>query len=122
MSVDEPVLPAGSPSIPLSSEARQAYEDLFNSLEDAIENTTDVALLQALNPMQTQVGNVLTKDNMYRLHQNTALLEALQKQIDDTNEGLKTLQKQISSIAAGFDVAGQVLAAINKVLSLVPGI
>ena len=122
MSVDEPVVPAGSPSIPLSTEARQAYEDLFDSLEDAIENTTDVALLQALNPMQTEVGNVLTKDNMYRLHRNTALLEALQKQIDDTNEGLKTLQKQISSIAAGFDVAGQVLAAINKVLSLVPGI
>ena len=122
MSADEPVVPAGSPTIPLSTEARQAYEDLFDSLEDAIENTIDVTLLEAMNPMQTEVGNVLTKDNMYRLHQNTALLQALQKQIADTNEGLKNLQQQISSIAAGFNVAGQVLAAINKVLSLIPGI
>lgn len=122
MSADEPVVPAGFPIFPLSTEVRQAYEDLFARLENAIENTTDVALLQALNPMQTEVGNVLTKDNMFRLHQNTALFEALQKQIDDTNDGLRTLQQQISSIAAGFNVAGQVLAAIDKVLSLVPGI
>jgi len=122
VSADEPVVPAGSPSIPLSTEVRQAYEDLFHSLEDAIENTTDLALLQALNPMQTEVGNVLTKDNMFRMHQNTELLAALQQQIDDTNEGLRTLQKQISSIAAGFNVAGDVLAGINKVLSLIPGL
>ena len=122
MSADEPVMPAGSPSIPLSTEARQAYVDLFNSLEKAIEATTDLALLLALNPMQTEVGHVLTKDNIYRLHQDTEQFEALQQQIDDTNEGLRTLQKQISSIAAGFNVAGQVLAAINKVLSFIPGI
>lgn len=122
MSADKTVAPTGSPSIPLSTEARQAYENLFASLEDAIENTTEVALLEALNPMQTQVDNVLTKDDMYRLHQNTELLVALQRQIEDTNAGLKTLQKQISSIASGFSVAGQVLAAINKVLTLIPGI
>jgi hypothetical protein len=122
MSADEPVMPPGTPSIPLSTELRQAYQDLYDGMEAVIRSTTDLAVLEALVPMQVQVRNVLTKDNMYKLHANTELYEALQQQIDDTNEGLETLQKQITSIAAGFDEAGQVLAAINKVLTLIPGI
>ena len=87
----------------------------------AIERTTDVALLEALNTWQGEVDDVLTKDNMYRIKASSALFDALLEQINDTNEGLEKLKKQIESIATGFQIAGQVLAAINKVLSLVPG-
>jgi len=122
--VSVPELPAapGPITIPLSTEVRKAYQDLYDTIEAAIETTKDAAVLESLNARQADVDNILTKDDMYRLHANTALFDALSKQINDTNEGLATLEKQISSIAAGFNEAGQVVAAINKVLSLVPGI
>ena len=122
MSVPEPGVTPGPVTIPLSTEVRKAYQDLYDSIEAAIEGTKDTALLEALNARQAEVDNVLTKDDMYRLHKNTELFQALLQQINDTNDGLAVLQSQISSIAAGFDQAGQVLAAINKVLTLVPGI
>ena len=112
----------GPPTIPLSADVRQAYQDLYDTMEAAIEGTIDAAVLEALNASQAQVDDVLTKDDMYRLHSNTDLFNALQKQINDANCALKTLQNQIASIAAGFNEAGQVLAAINKVLTLIPGI
>ena len=119
-----PKIPAmpGPVTVPLSSDVRQAYEDLYASIETAIETTRDTAVLEALNPMQGQVDAVLNKDDMYKLEANTKLFNALQQQICDTNQGLKKLQQQISSIAAGFSEAGQVLAAVNKVLTLIPGI
>jgi hypothetical protein len=91
-------------------------------METAIENTTDVAVLGPLNAWQGEVDGILTKDAMYRLHANSELFDALEKQICDTNKGLKTLQEQIEAIASHFAEAGEVLAAINKVLTLVPGI
>lgn len=122
MSVPELPAAPGPITIPLSTEVRKAYQDLYDTIEAAIETTKDAAVLESLNARQADVDNILTKDDMYRLHANTALFDALSKQINDTNEGLATLEKQISSIAAGFNEAGQVVAAINKVLSLVPGI
>ena len=116
-----PAMP-GPVTVPLSSDIRQAYEDLSASIETAIETTRDTAVLEALNPMQGQVDAVLTKDDMYQLEANTKLFNALQQQIRDTNRGLQKLQQQIGSIAAGFSEAGQVLAAVDKVLTLVPGI
>lgn len=109
-------------TIPLTSEVRAAYQNLFDRMQVAIDKTTDVALLEALNTWQGEVDDVLTKDNMYRIKASSALFDALLEQINDTNEGLEKLKKQIESIATGFQIAGQVLAAINKVLSLVPGI
>ena len=111
-----------NPTIPLTDEVRNAYQDLYNTMEAAIEATADVATLEALNAKMADVDNVLTKDDMYRLHANSELYEALLKQINDTNDGLKTLQDQIESIATDFNEAGQILAAISKVLSLIPGL
>jgi tRNA A37 N6-isopentenylltransferase MiaA len=115
-------LPTGPIALPLSTELRSAYKELHDAIEEAIETSRDAAVLEALNACQAEVDNVLTKDDMYRLHQNTELFNALCRQINDTNEGLEELKERISSIAAGFSEAGQVLAAINKVLTLLPGI
>jgi hypothetical protein len=111
-----------APMIPLTVEVRQAYQDLNDRMETAIENTADVAVLEPLNTWQGEVDGILTKDAMYQLHADSALFDALQKQICDTNKGLKTLQAQIEAIASHFAEAGEVLAAINKVLTLIPGI
>ena len=110
-----------APTIPLPDAVRAAYQDLYAKLETAIENTTDPAALEALNAAQLNVDNTLTKDNMYRLQANTELFQALLQQINDTNSGLKTLQEQIAAIASHFATAADIIAAINKVLTLVPG-
>ena len=122
MSVPEPFPMPASPTIPLTDDVRKAYQVLLNIIETTIEGTTDVATLQALNAHQGEIDDVLTKDNMYRLQASTALFDALQKQIKDTNDGLKKLQAQIESIASGFENAGEILAAVSSVLTLIPGV
>lgn len=106
-----------SPNIPLSADLRAAYQDLYAQIENAIESTTDVTALQALNAQQAQVDDVLQKDAIYRLGANTDAFNALLSQINDTNNGLKTLQSQIQATASHFQTAGAILGAIDKVLS-----
>ena len=110
-----------SPTIPLTAEARAAYDNLYAKLENAIQNTADVGILEALNSSKQDVDQVLTNDNMYRLHANTAMLDALVKQINNTNDGLKTLKDQIAAVASHIDETGDIVAAISKVLTLIPG-
>lgn len=114
-------LPAGV-SIPLSPEVRAAYQDLYSKVQAEIDSTMDAAVLEALNPQLNEVDQVLTKDDEYRLTQDTAVFAALKTQISSTNQGLKTLRAQIASIASHFGTAGTIIAAIDKVLSLVPGV
>jgi septal ring factor EnvC (AmiA/AmiB activator) len=113
--------PLGSPTIPLAPEVRAAYLDLFNQMQAALDNTMDADVVEALNTWQPQVDQVLKKDEEYKLTSDTNIFQALQQQIDSTNKGLKGLQDQISSIASHFAMAGDIIAAINKVLTLVPG-
>ncbi len=122
MSSPGPFATPNPPAIPLADDVRKAYQDLNNTLQAAIEGTTNAAALEALNTAQAQVDDVLTKDAMFRLHANTALFNALLTQINQTNDELQTLQNQIQSITTGFNRAGEILAAINKVLSFIPGI
>lgn len=109
------------PTIPLTPEVRAAYQDLSDKIEAAIESTEDTATLEALNPWQAEVDDILTKDNICRFAANTESFSALLNQINSTNSGLKTLQGQIASISSHFAMAGDILAAIDKVLTLVPG-
>ena len=83
--------------------------------------TTDPGVLEALNSSRTNVDNVLTKDVMYRIEANTALYDALLLRINSTNDELKTLQAQILAISSGISTFGDILGAINKVLTLIPG-
>lgn len=113
-------LPA-NPSIPLSPEVRAAYQDVYDKIQAALDSTMDPATVEALNAAQPQVEAVLNKDDLYKMSQDTAVFTALQKQIGDTNSSLKTLQTQIASIASHFAMAGDIIAAIGKVLSFFPG-
>lgn len=113
---------SASPTIPLTPDVKAAYQDLYKKIETAIEGTADVTALQALNAWQAEVDDVLTKDDLYRLNQNTDAFNALLTQINYTNNGLKTLEGQIQATASHFATAGEILGAISKVLSLVPGV
>ena len=109
-----------APSIPLTPEVRAAYQDLYNKIQAQLDSTMDLAVIQALNPQLAAVDLVLTKDDLYKLNANTAALNALQKQISNTNQSLDKLHAEITSIASHFQRAADILAAIEKVRSLVP--
>lgn len=111
-------LPA-SPAIPLTDELRAAYQALYAQVETAIEGTADVTALEALNTWQGEIDEVLNQDAEYRLNANTDAFNALLKQINYTNTGLKTLQGQIAATASHFATAGNILGAISKVLTIV---
>jgi hypothetical protein len=112
-------LPA-APTIPLADDLRAAYEDLYDKLEKQYQATSDLTVLGAIGPARDNVKNILTKDDMYKFSQDTAIFQALLQQISDTNQNLATLQGQIQATASHFAMAGQILAAVNKVLSYFP--
>lgn len=113
--------PPANPAIPLTPEVRAAYQDLYGKIQSGIDSSMDLATVQALNTCQAEIDQVLTEDDEYRLSSDTAIFARLQKQIDSTNQGLETLRGQISSIASHFAMAGDIIAAIDKVLTLIPG-
>jgi hypothetical protein len=116
-----PAVPSAAPIIPLTPEIRAAYSDLYNQLEAAIENTRDPGVHATLLASQSNVDDVLTKDDLYRIEANSALYSALLGQINDTNSDLDALQGQIRAISSGVSTFGDILAAISKVLALIPG-
>jgi hypothetical protein len=120
----QPLNPAGTPgapSIPLTPEQRAAYRDLYEQLEIAIENSNDPGVHGTLLTAQQNVENVIYNDDQYRFQANTALYDTLAGQISDTNTQLKTLQTQIQAVSAGVSTFASILAAVDKVLTLVPG-
>jgi hypothetical protein len=112
-------LPA-SPSIPLSPDVRAAYQNLYDKIQAQLDSTMNADVVEALNAIQPQVDDVLTKDDLYKIEQNTALFNALKQQISDTNNSLAALKAQIASTASHFAMAADIIAAINKVLTLIP--
>jgi len=114
-------IPPTGPAIPLLPEVRAAYQDLYNSMQKALDNTMDAATVELLNQWQPQIELVLNQDDEYRLSQDTAVFASLQKQINDVNDGITTLRSQIASIASHFSMAATVIAAIDKlVTTLIP--
>ncbi|MGA7343068.1 MAG: hypothetical protein WBE72_05030 [Terracidiphilus sp.] len=110
-------LPA-SPTIPLSADLTTAYQNLYDTLEAQYQATADATVREALEPAKDNVDDILTKNTMYQLNQDTALFQALAGQISDTNNDLTTLQGQIAATASHFAMAGDILGAINKVFGL----
>ena len=111
-----------APTVPLSPEVRTAYQDLYAKNQAAIEGTADFELLTALNASQSDIGGLLSADDQCRLNVDTAQFQAMLTQINTTNGGLKTLQTKIAGIAGGIAKFGAVMGAIDKVLSLIPGV
>jgi hypothetical protein len=114
-------LPA-NPTIPLTPDVRAAYQDLYEKMQAQIDSTMDAAVIEALNAVQPQVEAVLTKDDEFKLSADTAVFGALRSQISQTNKGLKDLLDDVSSISSDFSMAGDIIGAIQKVLTLVPGV
>lgn len=113
-----PQAPGTAPTLPLSPTVRAAYQDLYDQYETAIRGTTDAIAIETLMDAKGDVEDVLDKDDMYAINQNTALFDALKGQIDETNKSLETLKGQIEAIAGHIATAGAIVSAIDKVLGL----
>ena len=111
--------PPVSPSFPLADDVRAAYQALYESLESEYRANPDATAREAIVPAKDNVENLLTKDNMLKFDDDTALFGAILQQFKDANDGLKTLQEQIGATASHFSTAGSILAAIDKVFSLI---
>jgi hypothetical protein len=122
LSTTPPGNPPASPTIPLTDDVRAAYQDLYDKFEAEYQSNPDATARLAIEPARDNVQNVLTKDDMYKFDQDTALFKALLDQINVTNDSLKVVQDQIASTASHFATADKILAAISKVLSLVPAL
>ena len=107
-----------NPTIPLSTDVRASYQDVYAKNQAAINNTNDFDLLKLLNASQRDVGNLLQADDQYRIHADDGQFQAILTQIGTTNTGLKALQTKIAGIAGGISTFGAVVGAINQVLSL----
>ena len=114
-------LPPGAPTptIPLTPDARTAYEKLYDTAQTAIENTSDGDLLESLNDSRLAIADVITADNIYRLNQNTATAKALLDKINTANSSLKALAAAVAGIASKIQAFGDLVAGINKVLGMV---
>ncbi len=112
--------PPMPPAIPLQPQIRAAYESLSASYQAAFDANADYAFRVEVRNWKTNVDNILEKDAMYVLNANTALLKALLIQISSTNLDLIKIKAEITALAGDFALVGDVLLAINKVLTLVP--
>jgi hypothetical protein len=109
-------------AIPLSPNMKAAYQNLYKTIQAAVDSTMDAAAVQALNPQLYEIDQVLTKNDEYTISSDTAIFQALKTQISSVNQGLTKLRGEIDSISSHFAMAGAVIAAIDKVLALVPGL
>jgi hypothetical protein len=110
-----------SPQIPLSPSVKAAYVALNAKIEEAIESSPPLDVLVSLNAAQTEVDEVLSEDTEAELKADTALFNDLKSRIDAVSTRLKDLKVQLAGIASDISVAGDVIEAIDKVLSLLPG-
>ena len=106
---------------PLADPVRDSYQDLYDALESTLDNiSTDSILYQPLYDARRDVNSVLDKDSEALIHQNTAIFDNLKTQVEATNQSLSTLKSQIAAIASHVAIAGDVVAAIDKLFTLVP--
>ena len=112
--------PSPPPAIPLAPAIRAAYQDLSAKYQAAFDANPDYAFRVEVRDWKTDVDNILEKDAMYRMNANTALLEAILVQIKGTNTDLVKIKAEIAAIAGDFALVGDILTAINKVLTLLP--
>ena len=109
-------------TIPLSADVRASYEDVYAKNQAAINSTNDFELLKSLNESQTAIGNLLSADDQYRIHADDAKYKEILAQLAQTNAGLDALQNKIAGIAGEFGVLADVVGAITKLLTIVPGL
>ena len=109
-----------TPAVLQNADPGDAYQALFDALGRAYWEASTVENKDLIHGAQESVGEIITAIDEQELADNTALFNQLAPKIKATNDALKKIQDQINNITRNISTAASVLAAIAKVLSLVP--
>jgi plasmid stability protein len=110
----------GLPPTLQNPDPADAYKELYDSLDDAYWEASDINAKDLVHGVETEVGEILAAIVKQQLATNTAAFAALGAKITATNTALKKIQGQIDEITKNIATAGKVLEAIGKVIALFP--
>ena len=97
-----------------------AYLDLYNLLKKMYWEASTVDTKDEVHGVMEEVGDILDQIDEQELGDNTEIFNALQPRISIANAALQKIQADVDKITRNISTAASVLAAISKVLSLVP--
>jgi hypothetical protein len=109
-----------TPPIAQPPDLAMAYEQLYDELGRAYWHATDIESKDLLHGTQAAIGDIITAMDEDELAENTAAFTAMLPKVKAVNDALKEIQDRITRITKDIDTASKVLAAVNKVLTMVP--
>lgn len=99
-----------------------AYQDTMDAIGRAYWDASDVASKDLIHGTQEAIGKIITAIDEDELAHNTTLFLKMKPKIIAVNAALEEIKDSIAKITKNIDTAEDVLVAINKLLSLMPGI
>ncbi len=98
----------------------EAYQTVYDLLGTLYWESSDLPTKDLVFGAREAVGEILDAVDQQGLVDNTKILNALLPKITMANTALKEIQAGISSITRNLNTAANLVAAVSKVLSLVP--
>lgn len=99
-----------------------AYQAAYDALGRAYWDASDIQSKDLIHGTQEAIGDILTAIDGQQLATNTALFIELTPKIKAINVALTQIQTEITKITKNINTAANVIAAINKVMSLFPNL
>lgn len=97
-----------------------AYVSLYNILKKMYWEASTVDTKDEVHGVMEEIGDIIDQLDSEELEKNTALMLALHSRIAQANKALQTIQDNVAKITKNISTAASAIAAIAKVVSLVP--
>lgn len=110
----------GTPQVLQNPDPIDVYKALFDALDDAYWEASDVQSKDLVHGVEMVVGDLIKQIGEQQLKDNAAIYAALGPKIKMTNDALKKVQAQIDDITKNIDTAAKVVSAIASALSMFP--
>jgi hypothetical protein len=97
-----------------------AYQEVYDALSDAYWDATDIDSKDRIHGSMEAIADIITAYDEQDLANNTAVFLQLKPKIQAVNQALQGIKDDITKITKNINTATTVVAAISKVLSVVP--
>lgn len=111
---------ATATTLPQQPDLGDAYEDVYNVLKKMYWEASTLEAKDEVHGVLEEVGDIIDQIDQQGLEDNTAIFIGLQPKIAVANAALQKIQARIDQITKNIGTAATALAAIGKVLSLIP--